>query len=112
MDLVIFDVMLIFEKTISKADLAPILPSDICGKVANHVSLLRRTLKAWKSPCLYYVTTISVIAAMGWFIAEAFERFGAGGIFMVSATYAFWFTLAARGGWLNEILHDPKEVRL
>src|SRR5207244_2586927 len=45
-----------------------------------------------------------VIGAMGWFMTEAWERFGGGGIFLIAVAYATGFVLAGRVLWKRERL--------
>lgn len=54
-----------------------------------------------------YFGALIVIAAMGWFMTEAWERFGGGGIFLISAAYAICFILAGRTLWSKETLKVP-----
>jgi len=55
----------------------------------------------------YYVGALIVISAMGWFMTEAWERFGGGGNFLVSVIYALCFALAGRTLWYKESLRVP-----
>ena len=47
----------------------------------------------------YYLGALIVIGAMGWFMTEAWERFGGGGIFLIAVAYATGFVLAGRALW-------------
>ena len=55
----------------------------------------------------YYFGAMIVISAMGWFMTLAWERFGGGGIFLISAIYALCFVLAGRTLWYKEDLKIP-----
>lgn len=55
----------------------------------------------------YYFGALIVIGAMGWFMNLAWERFGGGGIFLISAAYAVCFVLAGRTLWYRENLKVP-----
>lgn len=55
----------------------------------------------------YYSGALIVIGAMGWFMTEAWERFGGGGILAVSVAYALGFVLAGRTLWRREHLRTP-----
>ena len=55
----------------------------------------------------YYLGAMIVISAMGWFMTEAWERFGGGGIFLIAATYGVCFALAGRTLWFNQGLKIP-----
>ncbi len=55
----------------------------------------------------YYFGALIVISAMGWFMTQAWERFGGGGIFLISGIYAFCFILAGRTLWYKENLRVP-----
>jgi len=48
---------------------------------------------------VYYFGALIVIAAMTWFMTEAWDRFGGGGIFLISTVYACFFVLAGRHFW-------------
>lgn len=50
----------------------------------------------------YYLGALIVISAMGWFMTLGWERFGGGGIFVISAVYALCFSLAGRALWSRE----------
>jgi len=55
----------------------------------------------------YYFGALIVISAMGWFMTQAWERFGGGGIFLISTVYALCFILAGRTLWFKENLKVP-----
>ena len=55
----------------------------------------------------YYFGALIVIGAMGWFMNEAWESFGGGGLFLVAAIYATCFVLAGRTLWDKEGLQVP-----
>lgn len=55
----------------------------------------------------YYFGALIVIGAMGWFMNLGWERFGGGGIFLISAVYALCFVLAGRTLWYKEKLKVP-----
>lgn len=55
----------------------------------------------------YYFGALVVISAMGWFMNLAWERFGGGGILLISTVYAFCFVLAGRTLWCKENLKIP-----
>ena len=56
---------------------------------------------------LYYLGALIVIAAMGWFMTEAWENFGGGGILIISLIYALCFILAGRTLWFQKQLKVP-----
>ena len=59
-----------------------------------------------------YFVALIVIAGLGWIMTEAAERFGLGGIVMVSATYALWFILVE--SWKSNVEnwdHWQEEIR-
>ena len=59
-----------------------------------------------------YFVALIVIAGLGWIMTEAAERFGLGGIVMVSATYALWFILVEN--WKSNVEnwdHWQEEIR-
>ena len=55
----------------------------------------------------YYFGALIVIGAMGWFMTLGWERFGGGGIFLISVAYALCFALAGRTLWYKEKLKVP-----
>ncbi len=55
----------------------------------------------------YYFGALIVVSAMGWFMTLGWERFGGGGIFLISAAYALCFSLAGRTLWYTERLKVP-----
>ena len=55
----------------------------------------------------YYFGALIVIAAMGWFMTEAWEVFGGGGIFVIATLYALGFVLAGRTLWYGQKLKIP-----
>ncbi len=55
----------------------------------------------------YYFGALIVISAMGWFMTEAWEKFGGGGIFIISTVYALCFVLAGRMLWHQQGLKIP-----
>jgi len=55
----------------------------------------------------YYFGALIVISAMGWFITEAWERFGGGGIFLIATIYGVCFVLAGKGLWAKSGLRIP-----
>lgn len=55
----------------------------------------------------YYFGALIVISAMGWFMTLGWERFGGGGIFLISAVYALTFVLVGRTLWYKEHLKIP-----
>jgi hypothetical protein len=55
----------------------------------------------------YYFGALVVISAMGWFMTLGWERFGGGGIFLISALYALLFALAGKTLWYKENLVVP-----
>lgn len=55
----------------------------------------------------YYFGALIVIAAMGWFMTEAWEAFGGGGIFIIATLYALGFVLAGRTLWYEQKLRIP-----
>ena len=56
---------------------------------------------------LYYLGAMIVIAAMGWFMTEAWEKFGGGGILIISVIYALCFVLAGRTLWFQNFYYFP-----
>jgi hypothetical protein len=55
----------------------------------------------------YYLGALAVISAMSWFITDAWERFGGGGIFLIAVAYAACFTLAGYTLWFRQNLQVP-----
>lgn len=55
----------------------------------------------------YHFGALIVISAMGWFMTEAWERLGGGGIFIISTIYAVCFVLAGRTLWYKQELKIP-----
>jgi hypothetical protein len=55
----------------------------------------------------YYFGALIVISAMGWFMTLGWERFGGGGIFLISTIYAACFVLAGRRLYYKENLLVP-----
>lgn len=55
----------------------------------------------------YYFGALVVMSAMGWFMTLGWERYGGGGIFVISITYAILFLLAGRTLWFREKLKIP-----
>jgi uncharacterized membrane protein len=55
----------------------------------------------------YYFGALIVISAMGWFMTEAWERFGGAGIFLIASIYGVCFVLAGKGLWANPSLKIP-----
>ncbi len=55
----------------------------------------------------YYFGALVVMGAMGWFMTEAWERLGGGGIFLVSLAYALCFVFAGRALWFKRGLKVP-----
>jgi len=55
----------------------------------------------------YYFGALIVIGAMGWFMSQAWERFGGGGILAISSAYAFCFWMAGRTLWDQNDLRVP-----
>jgi hypothetical protein len=55
----------------------------------------------------YYFGALIVISAMGWFMTEAWERFGGGGIFLISTLYALGFVLAGKTLWHDQNQRIP-----
>ncbi|MBI5772852.1 MAG: DUF2157 domain-containing protein [Verrucomicrobia bacterium] len=55
----------------------------------------------------YYFGALIVISAMGWFMTEAWESFGGGGILLLAALYAFCFARAGWTFWSKEQLKIP-----
>ncbi len=55
----------------------------------------------------YYFGALVVISAMGWFMTLGWERFGGGGIFLISSLYALLFALTGRTLWYKENLVVP-----
>jgi hypothetical protein len=55
----------------------------------------------------YYFGALVVISAMTWFMTLGWERFGGGGIFAISLTYALGFVVAGGLLWWDEGLRVP-----
>ncbi len=55
----------------------------------------------------YYFGALLVIGAMGWFMNEAWEAFGGGGIFLISAGYATVFVFSGSILWRRDGLRVP-----
>lgn len=55
----------------------------------------------------YYFGAMIVISAMGWFMTEAWESLGGGGILMISVLYALCFVLAGKTLWYRAGLEVP-----
>lgn len=55
----------------------------------------------------YYFGALLVIGAMGWFMGEAWEAFGGGGIFLISAVYAAAFVVIGSMLWQRGGLRVP-----
>lgn len=55
----------------------------------------------------YYFGALIVISAMGWFMTEAWEKFGGAGILIISIIYALCFILAGRTLWYQQGLKVP-----
>lgn len=55
----------------------------------------------------YYFGAFIVISAMGWFMTLGWERFGGGGIALISVAYAAGFIMAGRTLWYKENLQVP-----
>lgn len=55
----------------------------------------------------YYFGAMIVISAMGWFMSQAWEQFGGGGILIISTIYAICFILTGRTLWQKEDLKIP-----
>jgi hypothetical protein len=56
---------------------------------------------------LYYFGALLVISAMGWFMTEAWESFGGGGILVIAVLYALCFALAGRTLWFQQGQQTP-----
>lgn len=55
----------------------------------------------------YYFGALIVISAMGWFMTLGWERFGGGGILLISCIYAACFILGGWRLWFKENLRVP-----
>ena len=55
----------------------------------------------------YYFGALLVIGAMGWFMGTAWEAFGGGGIFLISAAYAAAFLVIGSMVWQHGGLRVP-----
>jgi hypothetical protein len=55
----------------------------------------------------YYFGALVVIGAMTWFMTLGWERFGGGGMFAISLTYALGFVVAGGLLWRDESLRVP-----
>jgi len=56
---------------------------------------------------LYYFGAMIVISAMAWFMTEAWELFGGGGILAISSLYAICFVLAGNNLWFEKKQRVP-----
>ncbi len=56
---------------------------------------------------MYYFGALVVISAMGCFMTLGWEKFGGGGIMLISAVYALCFVLAGRTLWFKQKLTIP-----
>ena len=56
---------------------------------------------------LYYFGAMIVISAMAWFMTEAWELFGGGGILVISSLYAICFVLAGNNLWFEKKQRVP-----
>jgi hypothetical protein len=56
---------------------------------------------------MYYFGALVVISAMGCFMTLGWEKFGGGGIMLISAVYALCFVLAGRTLWFKQNLTIP-----
>lgn len=55
----------------------------------------------------YYFGALIVISGMTWFMGLAWEKFGGGGIFLISCVYALCFVLAGKTLWFEQNLKIP-----
>jgi len=55
----------------------------------------------------YYFGALIVISAMGWFMTEAWEKFGGGGIFLIASAYAGCFLVAGLNLWFQQGFKIP-----
>lgn len=55
----------------------------------------------------YYFGALVVIGAMGWFMTEAWEAFGGGGILSIATLYGAAFVLAGHRLWFRDGLRIP-----
>jgi len=82
---------------------------------AEQAAALWNALESWEASrprfdvvhVMYYFGALIVIAAMGWFMTEAWERFGGGSIVLIATVYAVSFVLAGRTLWYRQHLTVP-----
>ena len=55
----------------------------------------------------YYAGALVVISAMGWFMSEAWDSFGGGGLTAIALGYALVFSVAGRELWSRRNLRVP-----
>ncbi|MGC1490740.1 MAG: hypothetical protein WA798_05155 [Candidatus Acidiferrum sp.] len=55
----------------------------------------------------YYLGALVFMSAMGWFMTLGWQRFGGGGILLISLIYGVLFALAGRTLWFRENLKVP-----
>lgn len=56
---------------------------------------------------LYYAGALVVISSMGWFMTNAWERFGGSGILIISSLYALAFVMVGNQLWSKSDLKIP-----
>lgn len=67
----------------------------------------KETSKFDLSRVLYYFGALIVIVAMGWFVGEAWESFGGGGILTIALIYIAIFLATGATLWRKEALKTP-----
>ncbi len=100
--------MKISRKDIDWAVNEGILSKEQAESLCNAVEERHRNRPKFDLPhVLYYFGALVVISAMGWFMTEAWETFGGGGIFIIAVLYAICFLPAGRTLWYKENLKIP-----
>ncbi len=90
---------------ISRADLAwavekGIVSSEQAEALWGAIEQRRAGLSRFDVPNVaYYLGALIVMSAMGWFMTQAWERFGGGGILLISMIYGVCFALAGYTLW-------------
>lgn len=85
-----------------------ILSEAQAGRLWEALALRQRGRPRFDAPHVaYYFGALLVIAAMGWFMTEAWESLGGGGILVIAVVYALCFVLAGRTLWQRQGLRVP-----
>jgi len=86
-----------------------------CGVSDGQTELLWSALAGRQTPSTrfdvpilaYYLGALVVMAAMGWFMTTAWERFGGRGIFLIATAYAGTFAVVGYRLWQREAYRVP-----